>query len=268
MQSLLPEFQGEGKEFVTIRHLLTHNSGLPGISEFWRLPGTVADRRLAVLKEPLIRPAGTQVEYSCVGFLVLQQVLQALTGERYDEAWTWPFFRITGLKGWSFCFNPPESRWSDCAPTEVNPETGLALVGKVHDENARSMGGIAGNAGLFGTIDDVAGIAQMLLRGGEEFLSSEALKEWTKRQPNLESTSTRALGWAAKAQEDSSAGNRMGPRSFGHLGFTGTSIWIDPDHSLFAVLLTNRVYPTRHGPLLLPWRSEFADLAFDAVVLG
>lgn len=250
VQELLPMFTGEGKEMVTIRHLLQHNSGLPPHRDFWKVPS--ASMWTAILDEPLEAQPGERTAYSCIGFLVLQQVIQALTGERYEEAWTWPFHRIASALEAELVFNPRERH--RCVPTEGG------LQGEVHDENARSLGGIAGNAGLFGTLDGVAKFAKLICFGEPEVIDHRLHDQWRKKQSVADPASTRALGWDT---ESPSLGVQFGRESYGHTGFTGTSLFVDPHRKMAAVLLTNRVYPTRENTRLQALRPRFHDLAYQ-----
>lgn len=253
VQDLVPEFLGEGKDEVTIRHLLQHNSGLPPHRDFWKLP---QDQRWeAILCEPLEARPGLRTAYSCVGFLVLQKVILKLTGENYEDAWTWPFHRIAATLGAELLFNPPNQ--SLCVPTEG------ALQGTVHDENSRSLGGMTGNAGLFGTLDGVAKMAKLFLFGNCDLFNHELHDQWRRRQPSEDSSSTRALGWDTQSP---SLGHRFSLESYGHTGFTGTSLFIDPIHEVGAVLLTNRVYPTRENARLQEIRPVFHDLVHSIFV--
>lgn len=254
VRNWIPEFHPG----VTIGHLLSHTSGLPAHRDFWKLEGTAEDRLRAVLSEPLVRAPGSGTEYSCVGFIVLATVLQRISGEVYPESWTWPFFRICEATGMEFHFNPPASLSLQIAPTEEGTP-----IGVVHDENARSLGGISGNAGLFGTAEDVARFAQLILRGGEGFILPEVIQGWTKQQS---ADSTRALGWDTHSgSSDSSAGVLFNPESFGHTGFTGTSLWIDPKRGIFAGLLTNRVHPTRENTAIIEFRRKFHDSVVESI---
>ncbi len=246
VQELVSEFTGEGKSAVTIRQLLTHESGLPAHRDFWKLP--VEDRWPAILAEPLESAPGAETRYSCVGFLVLQQVLLNLTGERYADAWAWPFFRVVDQLKLDLCFNPAAEQRERCVPTEGT------LHGVVHDENARSLGGMVANAGLFGTIKAVAALTQ--------WVSTAHELEWTSRQ----GLGSRALGWDTNHRLQSSAGPSFSEQSFGHTGFTGTSLWIDPDHDLLAILLTNRVHPTRDNDRIRAFRLRFHEHVFASHV--
>lgn len=255
---VIPEFIGSGKQAVTIKNLLLHNSGLPAHRDFWKILGNAEDRWRAILAEPIEAVPGVRTHYSCVGFLVLQQVLLRLTGERYEEAWTWPFHRIARGLGANLVFCPDSNLRSRIAPTEEID--GVVLQGVVHDENSRSLGGIAGNAGLFGDVRSVARFARWILNNGEGLVEANIVREWTRRQAVADPLSTRGLGWDTKSVAGSSAGDQFGPHSFGHTGFTGTSLWIDPDLKRFAVLLTNRVHPTRENVGIQAFRPLFHNL--------
>lgn len=264
VRRVLPEFEGAGKDGVTFRDLLLHRSGLPPHRNFWEAAGQLTDepesdaaileaRWEAVLREPLEAPNRARTAYSCVGFLVLQRALLALTAERYEDAWTWPFFRRIQPLGLELQFNPSDR--TRCAPTEGG------LQGVVHDENCRSLGGMTGNAGLFGTIGDVAGFVRALMQG--VIVRHATLEAWSRR---ADDSSSRALGWDTKSPVGSSAGDRFGPRSFGHTGFTGTSVWIDPDVDRAAILLTNRVYPSRSQSTLELLRPRFCNMVATDLV--
>jgi CubicO group peptidase (beta-lactamase class C family) len=177
-------------------------------------------------------------------------------------------------------YRPPASWLDRIAPTEVDTTWRHRLVrGEVHDENAASMGGVSGHAGLFSTAPDLARFVQFLMRGGAtdgrtgaqthrrtgsaQLVRAQAVEQFTRvQQPGF---SSRALGWDTPS-ENSSAGSRMSTRAFGHTGFTGTSIWVDPEQDLFVILLTNRVHPTRENTLIFEVRRRVADLAVEAVV--
>jgi CubicO group peptidase (beta-lactamase class C family) len=150
---------------------------------------------------------------------------------------------------------PPASWRERIAPTELDPWRGRVLRGEVHDENAAMMDGVSGHAGLFSSAEDLLTFAEWMLGRA----SGPLLRQFTRRQ-NLVPGSTRALGWDTPSPQGSSAGSRLSPRSFGHTGFTGTSLWIDPERHLAIVLLSNRVNPTRNNPRWAPVRGQLADL--------
>ncbi|HWO89522.1 MAG TPA: serine hydrolase, partial [Gemmatimonadales bacterium] len=158
---------------------------------------------------------------------------------------------------------PPRSWRPRIAPTEMDTVYRHRLVwGEVHDENAFAMDGVSGHAGLFSTAPDLVRFAQMMLREGAPLLSAETVRLFARRQDST--LSHRALGWETPNGQNS-AGSRLSPRAFGHTGFTGTSIWIDPERDLFVVLLTNRVHPTRDNTRIFEVRRRLADLAVGVV---
>ena len=261
VQRYAPAFRGTGKEQVTIRHLLTHSSGLPA----WRPLYTEATTRAAALAlvdtTPLLRPPGDTFVYSDLGAIVLTQVVEAVTGERLDRFLERRLFGPLAMTGTRF-LPPPE--WRDrIAPTERSQD-GTIIRGTVHDENAWKLGGVSGHAGLFSTAGDLGRFATWLLSAWHK--DSLRAREFTRRQ-GLPPGSSRALGWDTPS-ENSSAGTKFGPGAFGHTGFTGTSIWLDPDRDLFIILLSNRVHPTRENPRIARVRPRVADLVVDALTSG
>lgn len=261
----LPEFGQHGKENITIRQLLTHSSGLrPYLPPDAR--GSDREALLnAVMAEPLRYEPGTQSEYSGLGMITLMRVIETITGQPFDEYCEETIFDPLGMA--STGFRPFE--WTDS--TRVVPTTdttGVRFQGTVHDPIARQMNGVSGNAGLFSTAEDLACFATMLVNGGRiygrQFLKKETIDLFTTRAdvPN----STRALGWDTKSQEGySSAGQYFGPNSFGHTGYTGTSMWVDPEQDLFAILLANRVYPDDTDRQISEVRPQFADLVIRSI---
>lgn len=259
VQSYLPEFAGPGKERVTIRHLLTHTSGLP--SGTGASAGTPEQTLLSVLRTPLAGSPGMRVEYSDVGFVVLYAAAERAAGE--------PLYRLLDRR----VFEPLEMTatvWVmgegclRCAGT--SRRQGTAYRGLVHDPVARRLGGLAGNAGLFSTAHDMARFAAMMAGEGEldgvRVLRASTVREFTRRQPG---TGTRALGWDTPGRPGTGAsGDRVSERSYGHTGFTGTSMWIDPERGTWVVLLANRTYenvPNRMQSL----RRTVHDRVADAV---
>ncbi len=264
---------------VTVRHLLTHSSGLPAWRPFWQRAHSRAEMFALVDAEPLEQPPGRKMVYSDLGAMVMTQIVENVTGERLDRYLQAHLFRPLGMRNTRYL--PPASWRSRIAPTEVDTTYRHHLIrGEVHDENAAAMGGISGHAGLFSTAPDLVKFAQMLLRNGradaathggtrarghrgtgKTLVDSATIAMFTAVQdPAL---SSRALGWDTPSQ-GSSAGDELSPHAFGHTGFTGTSIWIDPAQDLFVILLTNRVHPTRHNDQILQVRPRVADLAAEA----
>lgn len=270
VQRYVPGFRGPGKERVTIRHLLTHSSGMPAWRPLYTETTTRSTAFALVDTTALLRQPGDTFVYSDLGAIVLTQVVEGLTGQRLDAYLDARVFQQ--LKMTSTRFLPP-SDWRDrIAPTERSQD-GTIIRGTVHDENAWKLGGVSGHAGLFSTAGDLARFAQWLLdaqltpgrRPGVSLpqLPQQLVLEFTRRQ-NIPPGSSRALGWDTPS-ENSSGGTKLGPRAFGHTGFTGTSIWIDPDNDLYIILLTNRVNPTRENARIIRVRPRVADLAVDAL---
>ena len=237
----VPEFGGGAKDQVTIRMLLEHRSGLPAGRDLWRLTETPEAARAAVLSTPLFAPPGQYFEYSDLGADVLGFVVEAVSGQRLDQFLDERVFTPLGMTDTHF--RPDVSLRGRIAPTELTPPRGYPLRGEVHDENAFALGGVAGHAGLFSTASDLAVFAQMLLNGGSyngtRIVADSTVKLFTRR-----SAGTRALGWDTCGGHGS-CGKYLGANAYGHTGFTGTSLWIDPDREMFVVLLTNRVHAAR-----------------------
>ena len=264
----VPEFRGPMKERVTVRHLLTHSAGLVADLPLYDSTATRAAALAAVDTTTLVAPPGTTYRYSDLSAIVLMQAVERVSGEPFDRFLSERVFRPLGMPATRFL--PPAS-WRDrIAPTEHDTVFRHRwLRGEVHDESAARLGGVSGNAGLFSNALDLSRIAAMLLNGGAwdtlQLIRAETVVEFTKRQ-GLPPGSTRALGWDTPADSGySSAGAKLSRRSFGHTGFTGTSMWMDPERDFFIVLLTNRVHPTRANTIILRVRSRVADLVTDAL---
>jgi len=253
---------------VTVRMLLLHDSGLPAHRDFYK-DAKGHDAVLAeVLAEPLIHEPGKQVEYSDLNFILLGEIIQQLTGATLDQFANTHIFSPLGMR--DSLFNPPASLRARIAPTENDTDFRKRLLrGEVHDENAWALGGISGNAGLFSTAGDAAAFAQMILNGGiyahHRLLTRTTIQEFTARQAIGDSA--RTLGWDVPTPPTSSAGHYFSTESFGHTGFTGTSLWIDPQRQLFVILLTNRVNPTRANEQIRQLRPEVHDAIVQALGL-
>jgi CubicO group peptidase (beta-lactamase class C family) len=260
--SYLPQFRGKGKEHVTIRHLLLHRSGLP---PFRRLSDIAATREAAldsVFTTPLVASPGDSTIYSDLGMITLGKVVEHVTEMTLDRYVQKEFYSPLGMQ--HTMFNPPPELRATAAPTEYDAVWRKTLVqGSVHDENAATLGGVAGHAGLFSTASDLAVFIHMLMNGGayqgKQYLRETTIDEFLrKKTPGQE----RWLGWDMKAEGGSSAGTLFSASSFGHTGFTGTSVWADPERHLAVIFLTNRVYPTRANTKLFKIRP----LVHDAIV--
>jgi CubicO group peptidase (beta-lactamase class C family) len=260
----VPAFSGGDKDRVTVRMLLEHRSGLPAGRDLWRLARTPAEARDVVISTPLVCEPGRCFEYSDLGADMLGFVVEAAAGEPLDQFLREAVFEPLGMT--DTFFHPADSLKSRIAPTEVAPPRGYPLQGEVHDENAFALGGVAGHAGLFSTAADLAVFAQTMLNGGEyngtRIFADSTVALFTKR-----AAGTRALGWDT-CGGSGSCGDRLGEDAYGHTGFTGTSLWIDPDRDMFVVLLTNRVHEARAkrpAKVIADVRADLADAAALAV---
>jgi beta-N-acetylhexosaminidase len=254
------------RQKVTIRMLLLHNSGLPAHRDFYKQTKGHDAVVSLVAAEPLVHEPGTEVEYSDLGMILLGEIIERLTGESLDAFAQAHIFSPLGMEN-SF-YNPGAKLRARIAPTENDTDFRKRLiVGEVHDENAWALGGVSGNAGLFSTAGDVAIFAQMMLNGGiyahHRVVSRATIEKFTARQTI--GTSARTLGWDVPTPPTSSAGKYFASTSYGHTGFTGTSLWIDPDHDLFVILLTNRVNPTRANEQIRQVRPALHDAIMESL---
>src|SRR5216684_2715879 len=278
IERYLPEWASgpntEWRHRVTVRHLLTHTSGLPPFKEYWRTTGSGVtakrstnkqDTLTKIFAEPLEYEPGTKEIYSDLGIILMAEIVERLTGRTLDDLAKTYIFSPLAMK--DTVFRPPKKLWPWIAPAEIDNNFRHRLVqGEVHDENAFAIGGVSGHAGLFSTAPDLAAFCQMLLDGGvyahHPILRRATIAQFTT--PQQLSSGTRTLGWAVPT-EGGSSGHYFSPHAFGHTGFTGTSIWIDPDRQLFVVLLTNRVHPTRENQKIAQLRPSFHDDVMQAL---
>jgi CubicO group peptidase (beta-lactamase class C family) len=264
VNSYLPEFNSPEKMWIPVRQLLTHNSGLEAGGNTSGARGR--EQYLQVINaRPLQYQPGTKMIYSDWDMILLQLVLERISGKTLDVLAAEKIFRPLGMTDTQF--NPPATLRSRIAPTQVNDARGGLLWGAVHDNNAYMMGGVAGHAGLFSTARDLALFSLMMLNGGDgngvRVAKPFTIARWTARQGR---ESSRALGWDSP-EGGSAAGQFFSPWSYGHNGFTGTSIWIDPQKDLFVVVLTNRVNPTSSNTRHVQLRRDIVD-AVQQSVLG
>lgn len=261
--TLAPRHRQELRQAVTIRMLLTHSSGLPAYEKLFGFATTREDLVRAALTTPLRSAPGTRADYSDIGFILLGEVLAAKAGLPLDV-----FARreILGPLGMTHtCFNLAPELKTQIPPTEDDRGfRGRVIQGEVNDENAYVMGGVAGHAGLFASATDIAHFAECMLRGGAPILQPKTLKLFTRCVPSPPGTS-RALGWDTPSWPDSSSGRYFSHVSFGHLGFTGTSLWIDPGRKLSVTLLTNRTWPDRSSQLIREVRPHIHDAVVEAI---
>jgi CubicO group peptidase (beta-lactamase class C family) len=267
------EFHAPGTAAITVRQLLAHTSGLRADIPDPELKAIHDSAALMtrVMQETPRAPPGTRVIYSDLNAIVLGEVVRHVTGEPLDEFAGREIFRPLGLH--ATMFRPSPRLRARIAPTGV--WRGHPVAGVVNDASAFKLRGVSGNAGLFSTARDLARFAQLMLRAGRlpdggRLVSAETVRLFTTKAADFgHGSEARALGWQAlpTGERVSSAGTRFGPRSYGHTGWTGTSVWIDPDRDLFVVLLTNRAYaPRARRPFTVvkEVRASVADAAAQA----
>jgi len=264
---------------VSFRQLLAHSSGLPAYERLF----LKAQRRDEVLRAaftmPLSADPGTRTEYSDIGFIILGVALERIAQEALDVFSQREIFGPLGMS--NSTFNPPRGKRAQIPPTsDEREESGQGapgssaektrstfrhriIQGEVQDENASVMGGVAGHAGLFSTAEDIARFAQVMLNGGAPILRPETVSLFTRRE-SIPLGTSRALGWDTPSSP-SQSGKYFGPRSYGHLGYTGTSLWIDPDRQLSVTLLTNRTWPDCSNQAIKWVRPKFYDAVVEAL---
>jgi len=258
----IPEFANHGKENITLRNLLVHNGGLPPFKRLFLTCKSPKEALDSVYQTETVYAPGDSTLYSDFDFILLGKIVERVSGAALDRYADSVFFRPLGMT--RTMYKPPRELWDNCAPTEYDSLYRKKLIrGIVHDENADLFGGVSGHAGLFSTAGDLAVLMQMLLNGGtygnRRYLDPATVWLFISRQ---DPGSSRALGWDTKSSTGyTSAGTLMGEHAFGHTGFTGTSVWADPDKKIFVILLTNRVYPTRNNSKIMQIRPAVADAA-------
>jgi CubicO group peptidase (beta-lactamase class C family) len=265
-QRYLPDWVGAGLESVTVRHLLTHASGLPSFRPYDSQTHNPDSLATLLFTTQLERRAGERMVYSDIGAFVMGRIIERVSGQRIDA---YVAQHIAGpLRLRETRFNPPPSWRKRIAPTEFDSLRGGLVHGAVHDERAYYLGGVAAHAGLFGSGRDLARFATMMLRGGTldgaRILRPETIAAFTAYADST--FSNRALGWQ-KPAESAWAGRYLSSRAYGHTGFTGTSIAIDPELDLYIILLSNRVNPTRNNPKITDVRRRLADAVVSTVRL-
>lgn len=256
----ITEWRSKDRDGVTLRALLTHSSGLTAWLPFYRDHVGRRDFQHAICTLPLEYPPDTQSLYSDLGFMLLGFILENAGGERFESQSLKMLGEITSS---TLLFNPPASLRSHIAPTERDPWRGRMLVGEVHDENCWALGGAAGHAGLFGSAQAVGDFARAMLgalKGAETHVASRATVQAFVRKSIV--PGSRALGWDTMLPT-SSCGTKMSSTAFGHTGFTGTSLWIDPEREIYVVFLTNRVNPTRENNAIQKVRPALHDAVME-----
>lgn len=286
-----PNFGIHGKNQITFRHLLSHSSGLPAWRPYYReiaaretqegkvgFLGTRSAREFVytqLQREKLETEPGQRAVYSDLGFILLGAAIETLSGMGLEQYCHEKIFRPLGLDSLTFinleAVRLKRIRLSEenFAATEDCPWRKRVLCAEVHDDNAYAMGGVAGHAGLFSTIDDVNKLVSVLVacyRGEHTFLPQPIMQTfWTRA--DIVPSSTWCLGWDSPSPQKSSAGEYFSPRSVGHLGFTGTSLWIDLDRHLHTIVLSNRVHPHRNNDAIQTFRPALHNTVMR-VILG
>jgi len=271
--SILPGFERTERAAVTIRHLLCHNSGLPDYLPFYLKlikllpPNREAALRRELLATRLVRPVGAATLYSDLGFMILRWAVETVLNRRLDKIVAESFYQPLGVPDLRFLdrYLPLPDRVY--AATEMCPWRGVLLEGEVHDENAWVLGGVEGHAGLFGTAADVNRLLGKLLSTycGEAStgpLDRGLLLRFFARQDDAD----RALGFDIPSPSGSACGRLFSARTIGHLGFTGTSFWVDLDRAIVVILLTNRIHPTRDNTRIRAFRPVFHDTVMETVI--
>ena len=284
----IPTFGVFGKHLSTVRQLLNHSSGLPAWKPYYEgmvkmeksgRINFIASRAAKgyvleeIHREKPLTPPGTQALYSDLGFMVLGEIVEALTGFNLDRFCQDRIFKPLGLRSTAFVdltklrnrrLQPVNQT---IAPTENCPWRKRILCGEVHDDNAYAMGGVAGHAGLFSSARDIHTLMVRLnhcFHGKDNFLPQSLVQEFLTKDQTIKD-STHALGWDTPSLGKSASGSYFSPRSVGHLGFTGTSIWWDLEKSCHIILLTNRVHPSRQNEKIRDFRPYIHDLIMKAL---
>jgi CubicO group peptidase (beta-lactamase class C family) len=267
----LPDFGSHGKDKITIKNLLLHNGGLIAYRQYVETCHSAAEVMRAIYDDSLVYPIGTKSIYSDLDFILLAKVIEKITGKPLDVYYAENFSKPLGMT--NTFFNP--DRNLPVVPTEMPHEWEPREYGGlrrplVNDNTAALLGGVSGHAGLFSTAEDLSKLMSMLMNGGKVgdkiFIQSETIAIFTKRDAGSDAIhSTRALGWDTKASEKSAAGRLWSDKTFGHLGFTGTSIWVDPTRNLFVIFLTNRVYPSIENIKIRTVRPLVQDAVIEAL---
>ena len=261
---VLPEFAGYDvrRATVTFRMLLAHSSGLPAYARMFDGATSRNDVLEQAFQLPLAADPGARAEYSDVGFILLGEALERISGQPLDKFCKEQIFDPLGLT--TMTFKPAENLRSLIPPTQDDQTFRHEIIqGEVNDENAWAMGGVAGHAGCFASAYDVAVFAQCMLNGGTPLLQAHTVELFTRREANPSGTS-RALGWDTPSPP-SQSGSFLSARSYGHLGYTGTSLWIDPERQLSVTLLTNRTWPDRGAQTIKQIRPAFHDAVIEAI---
>ncbi len=264
VNAVVGEFGGEDprRDAVTLRMLAAHSSGLPAYEKLFLRARTRDELLAAAFATPLTADPCTRAEYSDIGFIILGIALERIAEESLNRFCQREVFGPLAMK--HTAFNPPASWRASIAPTANDQSFRRRVIqGEVQDENASVLGGVAGHAGLFASAEDLAIFAHTMLAGGRPILRPETVALFTRRESSPVNTS-RALGWDTPSSP-SQSGKYFSPNSFGHLGYTGTSLWIDPERQLSVTLLTNRTWPDCSNQAIKQLRPRFHDAVVESI---
>jgi serine-type D-Ala-D-Ala carboxypeptidase len=265
ISDVLPEFartKDSRRREVTFRQLMAHSSGLPAYVKLFATSHNRSELLEQAFQVELTASPGTRAEYSDIGFILLGEALERLVAEPLDRFCQREIYDILQLS--TMAFHPRLESRAQIPPTEDDPSFRHSVIqGEVNDENAWVMGGVAGHAGCFSTAADVARFGECLLRGGAPLWDLRTVELFTRRQASP-SGASRALGWDTPSPP-SQSGKYFSPQSYGHLGFTGCSLWIDPERHLSVTLLTNRTWPNRGSQAIKQVRPWFHDAIIEAL---
>lgn len=281
---ILPEFGQNDKSKITIKNLLTHDSGLAAFRGYHLTSKTPDEVISKIFSEKVTFPTGTKTVYSDLGMITFGKVVEALSERSFTAFLNESVFQPLSMG--TTLYSPVVQIRERCAPTdeipawrlnlrklrgtdstevrrlELQPDGTRWIKGEVHDPNAMVLAGVAGHAGLFSTLGDLCNYMGMMLKKGDGMMKPETVELFTRQQSEK---SSRGLGWDTNEGHRASAGALFSEKSFGHTGYTGTSIWGDFENATFAVLLTNRVHPTSENNKIVPWRAKFHDAVFKAI---
>ena len=248
----------DDKKDITVRMLMTHTSGITPAFDLSSEASGPDDAVRAILAHPLDGIPGDMPRYSCMGYILFAKMLEKLYGKKLDTLANDMVFAPLGMKHTGYLPND-----TNVAATEINRRTGKLIQGVVHDENARFMGGVSGNAGIFSDLEDMIKFTEMLAMGGKDYLSANTLRVAIRnRTPGFDVH--RGLGFHLGGTTQNYLGDLFPPESFGHTGFTGTSIAVDPTTGFYVILMTNRVHPTRDNLKLMRFRRAFHNALYAA----
>lgn len=263
VEHYLPGFGKNGKEQIKVKNLLLHNAGFGPSVSYKDLYSTKEEIIKSIFEEKLQYPAGSRTVYSDAGMILLQLIIEKISGTTLDKFVSDRIFSPLGMK--RTMFNPGMELWYYCLPTSNEYDRVKRNKGVVHDYYAFLMGGVSGHSGLFSTARDLAVFLQMMLQNGFyngiQLIKPSTVTAWTKR----DGQNLRAFGWDVKSSETSPAGKHFSEISYGHTGHTGTSVWVDPERELFVVLLTNGVFPDGKNTGMLNFRPELHDAVIKVV---